>query len=78
MSVCFGVIVRARMNQHCVHVSSGVLVRSAHCDPGVCVLSPLCRSASRAGFSDGAVPRRLCGQKPLHFLDQRGTGFGPS
>jgi len=41
-------------------------VRSAPCDPGVCVLSPLCRSASCAGFSDGALPRRLCGQKPLH------------
>jgi len=65
MSVCFGVIVRTRINHRCVCVSSGVLVRSAPCDPGVCVLSPLCRSASSAGFSDGAVPRRLCGQKPL-------------
>jgi len=65
MSVCFGVIVRTRINQRCVCVSSGVLVRSAPCDPGVCVLSPSCRSASCAGFSDGAVPRRLCGQKPL-------------
>jgi len=65
MNVCFGVIVRTRINQHCVCVSSGVLVRSAPFDPGVCVLSPLCRSASCAGFSDGAVPRRLCAQKPL-------------
>ena len=65
MSVCFGVIVRTRINQRCVCVSSGVLVRSAPCDPGVCVLSPLCRSASCAGISDEAVPRRLCGQKPL-------------
>jgi len=72
MSVCFGVIVRTRINQRCVCVSSGVLVRSAPCDPGVCVLSPLCRSASGAGFSDGAVPRRLCGQKPLqHANDDR-------
>ena len=67
MNVCFGVIVRTRINQHCVCVSSGVLVRSAPFDPGVCVLSPLCRSASCAGFSDGAVPRWLCGQKPPQY-----------
>jgi len=65
MSVCFGVIVRTRIKERCVCVSSGVLVRSAPCDPGVCVLSPLCRSASCTGFSDGALPRRLCGQNPL-------------
>jgi len=65
MSVCLGVIVRTWINQRCICVSSGVLVRSAPCDPGVCVLSPLCRSACCAGFSDGAVPRRLCGRKPL-------------
>jgi len=66
MSVCFGAIVRTRIYQRCVCVSSGVLVRSAPCDPCVCVLSPLCRAASCTGFSDGAVLRRLCGQKPLH------------
>jgi len=53
------VILRLRMNQRCVCVTSVVLVRSAPCDPGVCVVSPLPRSASCAGFSDGAIPRRL-------------------
>jgi len=72
MSVWFGVIVRTRINQRCVCVSSGVLVRSAPCDAGVCVLSPLCRSASCAGFSDGAVPRRLCGQKPIQRRSKSG------
>jgi len=73
MSVCFGVIVRPRINQRCVCVSSGVLVRSAPCDPGACVRSPSCRSVSCAGFSDGAVPRRLCGQKPLNLLGKHGV-----
>jgi len=64
-SVCFGVVVRTRINQRCVCFSSVVLVRCVPCDPGVCVLSPLCRSAYCAEFTDGAVPRQLCGQKPL-------------
>jgi len=69
MSVCFGVIVCTRINERCFCVRSGVLVRSAPCDPGVCVLSPLCCSASCAGVSDGSVPRRLCGQKPLQLTN---------
>ena len=73
MSVCFGVIVHTRVNQRCACVSSGILMRSAPCDPGVFVLHPLCRSTSCAGFSDGVVPRRLCGQEPLHLVDQLGT-----
>jgi len=68
MSVCYGVIVRILINQRCVCVSSGVLMSFAPCDPGPRVLSPLCRSTSCAGISDGAVPRRLCGQNPLQDL----------
>ena len=35
MSVCFGVIVRIRINQRCARVTSIVLVRVALSDPGV-------------------------------------------
>ena len=59
MSVCFGIILRIRMNQPCVCVTSVVLVRFAPGDPGVRVVSPVFRSASCAGLSDGAKPRRL-------------------
>jgi len=74
MSVCFGIIVSIRINRCCVCVSSG----SAPCDTGVFVLSPLCRSASCAGISDGAVPRRLCGQKALHRRHHRSGGGPPA
>jgi len=59
MSVCFRVIVRIRINQRCVSVTSVVLVRFAPGDPGVRVVSLALRSASCAGFSDGVIPRRL-------------------
>ena len=78
MSVCFGVILRIRINQRCVCVTFFVLARYAPCDPGVCVVSPLVRSTSCAGNSDGAIPRRLLGQDPLHSVDQRETGSSPS
>jgi len=69
MSVCFGIILRLRVHQRCVCVPFSVMVRSAPCDPGVCVVSPLLRSASCAGLSDGAIPRRLYGQEPLQARD---------
>jgi len=57
--VCFGGIVRIEINQRCVCDTSVVLVRFAPGDPGVRVVSPVFRSASCAGISDGAIPRRL-------------------
>jgi len=65
MSVSFWVDLLQLIHQRCVCVRSGVLVCFAPCDPGVCVLSPLCCSASCAECSDGVVPRRLWEQKPL-------------
>jgi len=53
MRVCFGVIVRIRINQRCFWVTSVVLVRFVPGDPGVRVVSPVFRSASCAGISDG-------------------------
>jgi len=63
MSVSSGIDLLQWKHQHFACASSGVSVRLALCDPGAFVL-PLCRSASCAWFSDGAVPRWLCGQKP--------------
>jgi len=77
MTVSAGIDLLQWTNQRWVCVSSGVLVCCAPCDPGVCVFSPLCLSASCAGYSDGAMLCRLCGQKPLHLMNQLGTGFGP-
>ena len=57
--MCFGGIVRIEINQRCVCDTSVVLVRFAPGDPGVRVVSPVFRSASCAGISDGAIPRRL-------------------
>jgi len=59
MRVCFGVIVRIRINQRCFWVTPVVLVRFVPGDPGVRVVSPVFRSASCAGLSDGDKPRRL-------------------
>jgi len=59
MSVCFGVIVRIRINQRCVCVTSFILMRFAPGDPDVCVVSLELCSASCAGVSDGVIPRRL-------------------
>jgi len=67
MSVCFGVIVRIRINQRCVYVTSVVLVRFAPGAPGVRAVSLVLRSASWAGFSDGVISRRLRGQDPLQY-----------
>ena len=55
MSVCCGVIVRIRINQRCVCVTSVVLVRFAPSDPGLRVVTLAWRSASCAGFSDGVT-----------------------
>jgi len=55
MGVIAAVDLLHRIIQRCASVSFGILVRSAPCDPGACVLSPLCRSASFAGFSDGEL-----------------------
>jgi len=65
MSVCFGVILRLRINQRCACVTFVVLVRSAPSDPGVCNFSPLLSSAFCAGLSAGDIPCRLRGQDPL-------------
>jgi len=59
MSVCFGFIVRIGINQRWVCVNSVVLVRFAPGDPGVRAVSLVLRSASCAGLSGGAIPRRL-------------------
>ena len=59
MRVCFGVIVRVRINHRCVRVSSVVLARFAPSDPGVRVVTLRQRSASCDGFFDGVIPRRL-------------------
>jgi len=59
MTVSFGVILRLRISQRCVCVTSVVLVRFAPGDPGVRVVFPVLRSAPCAGLSDGAIPRRL-------------------
>jgi len=78
MRVCFGVIVRVRINNRCVCVASVVFVRFAPSDPGDRVVTLALRSASYAGFSDGVIPRWLWGQDPLHLVDQLGTGSSPS
>ena len=74
----FGVSLHLRMNEHCVCVSSGVLVRYAPCDPGVRALSPLCSARSDVGLPSGSFPVRFARRKPLHLVDQRQTGSGPS
>jgi len=56
MSVCFGAIVRIRINQRCVCVTSVLLVRFAHGDPSVRVASPVFRSAFCAGLPTGPYP----------------------
>jgi len=43
-----------------------LFVRFAPSDPGVRDVALAWRSASCAGFSDGVIPRWLCGQDPLH------------
>jgi len=58
MSECFGAIVRTRVKQRCVCVTSVVLVRFATGGTGVRVVPPVLRSASCAGLSDEAIPRR--------------------
>jgi len=68
MSVCFGVIARVRINNRCVCVTSVVLVLFAPSDPGVRVVTLAWRSTSCPGFSDGVIPRRLCGQDPLQSV----------
>ena len=75
MSVCYGVIVRIRINQRCVCVSSGVLMSFAPCNPGPRVLSPLCRSTSCAGISDGAVPLGCAGRNHYIAWISWGQGF---
>jgi len=57
MRVCFGVIVRVRVNNRSVCVASVVFVRFAPSDPGVRVVTLAQRSASCAGFSDGVILR---------------------
>jgi len=74
MSVCFGFIVRVRINQRCVCVTSVVLVRFAPGDPCVRVVSLVLRSASCAGFSNGLYPVGFEGR--IHYMGEvipRGT-----
>jgi len=65
MRVCFGVIVRVRINHRCVCVASVVFVRFAPSDPGVRVVTLAWQSAFCAGFSDGVISRWLRGKDPL-------------
>jgi len=55
MSACFGFILRLRINQRSVCVTSSVLVHFGPCDPGVPVVTALLRYASSTGLLYGAI-----------------------
>jgi len=70
-------LLRIRINQRCVCVTSVGLVRFVPADPVLCLVSPVFRSTSCVGLSDGAIPRQFGGQDPRDLLGGGDKLSGP-